>query len=126
MLDYAARDAAGARATFKSGGAALARAALGFAAPLDDGDRIISHRAAVVSFLVLGILISLQAQLSVGIFSKDFRCFRNGLPKTDFAAWVFSNDGLLIVPKFLAWILLATQRRIGSSSVDGFGRLRVS
>ncbi len=63
-------------------------------------------------FLVLGILISLQAQfVRPEYFPKGFSLFPKW-PAQDpiLAAWVFVGTmGLLIVPKFLAWILLATQ-----------------
>ncbi len=65
-------------------------------------------------FLVLGILISLQAQfVRPEYFPKGFSLFPKW-PAQDpiLAAWVFVGTvGLLIVPKFLAWILLATQRQ---------------
>ena len=65
-------------------------------------------------FLVLGILISLQAQfVRPEYFPKGFSLFPKW-PAQDpiLAAWVFVGTmGLLIVPKLLAWVLLATQRR---------------
>jgi membrane glycosyltransferase len=65
-------------------------------------------------FLVLGVLISLQAQfVRPEYFPKGFSLFPKW-PAQDpiLAAWVFVGTmGLLIVPKFLAWILLATQRQ---------------
>jgi membrane glycosyltransferase len=65
-------------------------------------------------FLVLGILISLQAQfVRPEYFPKGFSLFPKW-PSQDpiLAAWVFVGTmGLLIVPKLLAWILLATQRQ---------------
>jgi membrane glycosyltransferase len=65
-------------------------------------------------FLVLGILISLQAQfVRPEYFPKGFSLFPKW-PAQDpiLAAWVFVGTmGLLIVPKILAWILLATQRQ---------------
>jgi membrane glycosyltransferase len=65
-------------------------------------------------FLVLGILISLQAQfVRPEYFPKGFSLFPKW-PAQDpiLAAWVFVGTmALLIVPKLLAWILLATQRR---------------
>jgi membrane glycosyltransferase len=65
-------------------------------------------------FLVLGILISLQAQfVRPEYFPKGFSLFPKW-PAQDpiLAAWVFIGTmGLLIVPKFLAYILLATQTR---------------
>jgi membrane glycosyltransferase len=65
-------------------------------------------------FLVLGILISLQAQfVRPEYFPKGFSLFPKW-PAQDpvLAAWVFVGTmGLLIVPKLLAWVLLATQSR---------------
>src|SRR5436190_1929825 len=65
-------------------------------------------------FLVLGILISLQAQfVRPEYFPKGFSLFPKW-PAEDpiLAAWVFVGTmGLLIVPKLLAYILLATQTR---------------
>jgi membrane glycosyltransferase len=65
-------------------------------------------------FLVLGILISLQAQfVRPEYFPKGFSLFPTW-PAQDpiLAAWVFVGTmGLLIVPKLLAWILLVTQGR---------------
>jgi membrane glycosyltransferase len=65
-------------------------------------------------FLVLGILISLQAQfVRPEYFPKGFSLFPKW-PAEDpiLAAWVFVGTmGLLIVPKLLAYILLATQSR---------------
>jgi membrane glycosyltransferase len=65
-------------------------------------------------FLVLGILISLQAQfVRPEYFPKGFSLFPKW-PAQDpiLAAWVFIGTmGLLIVPKLLACILLATQTR---------------
>src|SRR6202035_5181474 len=67
-----------------------------------------------LGFLVLGILISLQAQfVRPAYFPKGFSLFPKW-PAQDpiLAAWVFVGTmGLLIVPKLLAWILLATQRQ---------------
>jgi membrane glycosyltransferase len=64
-------------------------------------------------FLMLGILISLQAQfVRPEYFSKGFSLFPKW-PAQDpiLAAWVFGGTmGLLIVPKILAYILLLTQR----------------
>jgi membrane glycosyltransferase len=64
-------------------------------------------------FLMLGILISLQAQfVRPEYFSKGFSLFPKW-PAQDpiLAAWVFgSTMGLLIVPKILAYVLLLTQR----------------
>ena len=63
-------------------------------------------------FLVLGILISLQAQfVRPEYFTKGFSLFPKW-PAQDpiLAAWVFvATMGLLIVPKLLAYILLVTQ-----------------
>jgi membrane glycosyltransferase len=65
-------------------------------------------------FLVLGVLISLQAQfVRPEYFPKGFSLFPKW-PAQDpiLAAWVFVGTmGLLIVPKLLAYILLATQSR---------------
>src|SRR6266550_3637625 len=65
-------------------------------------------------FLVLGILISLQAQfVRPEYFPKGFSLFPTW-PAQDpiLAAWVFVGTmGLLILPKLLAWILLLTQSR---------------
>jgi membrane glycosyltransferase len=71
-------------------------------------------------FLVLGILISLQAQfVRPEYFPKGFSLFPQW-PAQDpvRAAWVFAGTmGLLLVPKLLAYILLLTQsenrRRFG-------------
>lgn len=64
-------------------------------------------------FLLLGILISLQAQfVRPEYFSKGFSLFPKW-PAQDpvLAAWVFGGTmGLLIVPKILAYVLLLTQR----------------
>ena len=63
-------------------------------------------------FLVLGILISLQAQfVRPEYFPKGFSLFPKW-PAQDpiLAAWVFVGTmGLLILPKLLAYLLLATQ-----------------
>ncbi len=65
-------------------------------------------------FLVLGILISLQAQfVRPEYFPKGFSLFPKW-PAQDpiLAAWVFVGTmGLLILPKFLAYVLLETQTR---------------
>jgi membrane glycosyltransferase len=65
-------------------------------------------------FLLMGILISLQAQfVRPEYFPKGFSLFPKW-PAQDpiLAAWVFVGTmGLLIVPKLLAWIVLATQTR---------------
>jgi membrane glycosyltransferase len=65
-------------------------------------------------FLVLGILISLQAQfVRPEYFPKGFSLFPQW-PAQDpiLAAWVFLGTmGLLIVPKLLAYVLLLTQSR---------------
>jgi membrane glycosyltransferase len=74
-------------------------------------------------FLLLGILISLQAQfVRPEYFPKGFSLFPQW-PAQDpiLAAWVFVGTmGLLIVPKLLAWILLLTQsqnrRQFGGAS----------
>jgi len=117
--------AAGARATFNIWRAGLARAALGFALHLMTGS-IISHRAAVVSFLVLGILISLQAQLSVrNIFRRDFRCFRNGLPKTRFSQPGSFSERWIADRAEISCLDLARDPAPESAAVRGcFGRLR--
>jgi membrane glycosyltransferase len=64
-------------------------------------------------FLVLGILISLQAQfVRPEYFPKGFSLFPTW-PAQDpvLAAWVFLGTmGLLILPKLLAFVLLLTQR----------------
>ena len=64
-------------------------------------------------FLVLGILISLQAQfVRPEYFPKGFSLFPQW-PAQDpiLAAWVFLGTmGLLIVPKLLAFVVLLTQR----------------
>ncbi|HKS18328.1 MAG TPA: glucans biosynthesis glucosyltransferase MdoH [Bradyrhizobium sp.] len=64
-------------------------------------------------FLVLGILISLQAQfVRPEYFPKGFSLFPQW-PAQDpiLAAWVFLGTmGLLIVPKLFAFVLLLTQR----------------
>jgi membrane glycosyltransferase len=75
-------------------------------------------------FLVLGILISLQAQfVRPEYFPKGFSLFPQW-PAQDpiLAAWVFLGTmGLLIVPKLLAYVLLLTQsenrRRFGGGFV---------
>jgi membrane glycosyltransferase len=65
-------------------------------------------------FLVFGILISLQAQfVRPEYFPKGFSLFPKW-PAQDpiLAAWVFVGTmGLLILPKLLAYLLLATQAR---------------
>jgi membrane glycosyltransferase len=65
-------------------------------------------------FLLFGILISLQAQfVRPEYFPKGFSLFPKW-PAQDpiLAAWVFAGTmGLLIVPKFLAYVLLGTQTR---------------
>jgi membrane glycosyltransferase len=64
-------------------------------------------------FLMLGIVISLQAQfVRPEYFPKGFSLFPKW-PAQDpvLAAWVFAGTmGLLIVPKILAYVLLLTQR----------------
>jgi len=76
-------------------------------------------------FLVLGILISLQAQfVRPEYFPKGFSLFPTW-PAQDpiLAAWVFVGTmGLFIVPKLLAWILLVTQ---GQNRRQFGGGLRV-
>jgi membrane glycosyltransferase len=66
-------------------------------------------------FLVLGILISLQAQfIRPEYFSKGFSLFPKW-PAQDpvLAAWVFVGTmGVLITPKFLAFILVGMQPRV--------------
>jgi membrane glycosyltransferase len=79
-------------------------------------------------FLLLGILISLQAQfVRPEYFPKGFSLFPKW-PAQDpiLAAWVFIGTmGLLIVPKLLAYILLATQthnrKQFGGSLVVFIG-----
>jgi membrane glycosyltransferase len=65
-------------------------------------------------FLVLGILISLQAQfVRPEYFPKGFALFPKW-PAQDpiLAAWVFAGTmGLLILPKLLAYVLLLTQTK---------------
>jgi membrane glycosyltransferase len=81
-------------------------------------------------FLVLGILISLQAQfVRPEYFPKGFSLFPKW-PAQDpiLAAWVFVGTmGLLIVPKLLACILLATQsltrKKFGGALLVFFGLL---
>ena len=71
-------------------------------------------------FLLLGILISLQAQfVRPEYFPKGFSLFPTW-PAQDpvLAAWVFvATMGLLIIPKFMAYVLLATQ----AGNRRGFG-----
>jgi membrane glycosyltransferase len=71
-------------------------------------------------FLLFGILVSLQARfVRPEYFPKGFALFPQW-PAQDpiLAAWVFVGTmGLLIIPKFLAYVLLATQRE----SRRGFG-----
>jgi len=73
-----------------------------------------------LAFLLLGILISLQAQfVRPEYFPKGFSLFPTW-PAQDpiLAAWVFAGTmALLIVPKLLAFILLLTQ----SGNRRGFG-----
>ncbi|HEY8335645.1 MAG TPA: glucans biosynthesis glucosyltransferase MdoH [Tardiphaga sp.] len=79
-------------------------------------------------FLVLGILISLQAQfVRPEYFPKGFSLFPQW-PAQDpvRAAWVFAGTmGLLIVPKLLAYVLLLTQgenrRHFGGGFLVLFG-----
>jgi membrane glycosyltransferase len=74
-------------------------------------------------FLVLGILISLQAQfVRPEYFPKGFALFPKW-PAQDpvLAAWVFvSTMGLLIAPKLLACILVGTQTRVRRQFGGGF------
>jgi membrane glycosyltransferase len=76
-------------------------------------------------FLLLGIMISLQAQfVRPEYFPKGFSLFPQW-PAQDpiLAAWVFVGTmGLLIVPKLLAWVLLLTQ---GQNRRQFGGALRV-
>jgi membrane glycosyltransferase len=81
-------------------------------------------------FLILGILISLQAQfVRPEYFPKGFSLFPKW-PAQDpiLAAWVFLGTmGLLIVPKLLAYILLLTQadnrKQFGGGLIAFFGIL---
>jgi membrane glycosyltransferase len=80
-------------------------------------------------FLVLGILISLQARfVRPEYFPKGFSLFPQW-PAQDpiLAAWVFLGTmGLLIVPKLLAWVLMLTQpnrKRFGGGLVSLAGIL---
>lgn len=64
-------------------------------------------------FLILGILISLQAQfVRPEYFPKEFSLFPQWPAQDPIrAAWVFVGTmGLLLIPKLLAFILLLTQR----------------
>jgi membrane glycosyltransferase len=74
-------------------------------------------------FLVLGILISLQAQfVRPEYFPKGFSLFPKW-PAQDpiLAAWVFAGTmGLLIVPKLLAYLLLGTQTKDRKQFGGGF------
>jgi membrane glycosyltransferase len=74
-------------------------------------------------FLVLGILISLQAQfVRPEYFPKGFSLFPQW-PAQDpiLAAWVFLGTmGLLIVPKLLAFVVLLTQRENRKRYGGGF------
>ena len=74
-------------------------------------------------FLVLGILISLQAQfVRPEYFPKGFSLFPKW-PAQDpiLAAWVFAGTmGLLIVPKLLAYVLLGTRTKIRKQFGGGF------
>ncbi|MEA2836408.1 MAG: rane glycosyltransferase [Bradyrhizobium sp.] len=74
-------------------------------------------------FLVLGILISLQAQfVRPEYFPKGFSLFPTW-PAQDpvLAAWVFLGTmGLLIVPKLLAFVLLLTQPEYRKQFGGGF------
>jgi len=77
-------------------------------------------------FLVLGILISLQAQfVRPEYFPKGFSLFPQW-PAQDpiLAAWVFLGTmGLLIVPKFLGWVLMLTQSENRKRFGGGFAAL---
>jgi membrane glycosyltransferase len=77
-------------------------------------------------FLVLGILISLQAQfVRPEYFPKGFSLFPTW-PAQDpvLAAWVFLGTmGLLLLPKFLAYILLLTQTESRKQFGGGFRTL---
>jgi membrane glycosyltransferase len=74
-------------------------------------------------FLVLGILISLQAQfVRPEYFPKGFSLFPTW-PAQDpvLAAWVFLGTmGLLLLPKFLAYILMLTQTESRKQFGGGF------
>jgi membrane glycosyltransferase len=95
-----------------SGGAPGARPALGIAASSSHRDRLISHGAALAAVsgarnpdLVAGQFVRPE------YFPKGFSLFPKW-PAQDpiLAAWVFVGTmGLLIVPKLLAYVLLATQ-----------------
>ena len=74
-------------------------------------------------FLVLGILISLQAQfVRPEYFSKGFSLFPKWPAQDPIrAAWVFAGTmALLIVPKFLAYFLLLTQSEMRRQFGGGF------
>jgi membrane glycosyltransferase len=77
-------------------------------------------------FLVLGILISLQAQfVRPEYFPKGFSLFPSW-PAQDpvLAAWVFLGTmGLLLLPKLLAYILLLTQTESRKQFGGGFRAL---
>jgi membrane glycosyltransferase len=82
-------------------------------------------------FLVLGILISLQARfVRPEYFPKGFSLFPQW-PAQDpvLAAWVFAGTmGILIAPKLLAWILLLTQgtnRRRSGGGITAFAGLLI-
>ncbi|MGY4478155.1 glucans biosynthesis glucosyltransferase MdoH [Bradyrhizobium sp. USDA 3364] len=79
-----------------------------------------------LSFLLLGILISLQARfIRPEYFPKGFSLFPNW-PAQDpvLAAWVFGlTMALLIVPKLLGFILLLTQREARRQFGGGFRTL---
>jgi membrane glycosyltransferase len=76
-----------------------------------------------LSFLLLGILISLQARfIRPEYFPKGFSLFPNW-PAQDpvLAAWVFGlTMALLIVPKLLGFILLLTRRDVRRQFGGGF------
>jgi membrane glycosyltransferase len=79
-----------------------------------------------LSFLLLGILISLQARFILPeYFPKGFALFPNW-PAQDpvLAAWVFGlTMALLIVPKLLGFILLLTRRDVRRQFGGGFRAL---
>ncbi|MCC8952983.1 glucans biosynthesis glucosyltransferase MdoH [Bradyrhizobium sp. Pear77] len=79
-----------------------------------------------LSFLLLGILISLQARfIRPEYFPKGFSLFPNW-PAQDpvLAAWVFGlTMALLIVPKLLGFVLLLTRRDVRRQFGGGFRAL---
>jgi len=76
-------------------------------------------------FLVLRNLISLQAQfVRPEFFRRDFRCSEMACPDPILGSLGLSrNDGIADRAEISSWILLATQPRIGSSSVRWFRTL---